>query len=179
MLMFVKRIPYYKFNQFLIFIQNTYLFLWLKGPLGIYFIKSTKIKLFFNRKTIYFISLYKEKLYCFFKKLIINFKYNLLTGQVFILNFRGLGLKFLIKRKTIFFLLGYSHSIKLLNYNKIQIYSHKKNNLNFFVINSEIALNLITKIIKLKPINMYTIKGIAFLKNFILKKKIGKKQQSF
>lgn len=146
-----------------IFYNTKYQVIFLSNKI-ISFPSFFSLYLFSKKKNILntFIKIIKNKLLFFY------IKYQL------IIEFFGIGYKFFLKNKYLYFILGYSHLIKIKLPNTCEIYIDNNNKLLILMHSNKYILGNIFYIIKsCKKLNIYKGKGI---KNIFdqLKLKLGK-----
>nr|YP_009186564.1 ribosomal protein L6 [Cyclospora cayetanensis]AKO71986.1 ribosomal protein L6 [Cyclospora cayetanensis]ANJ44337.1 ribosomal protein L6 [Cyclospora cayetanensis]ANN13271.1 ribosomal protein L6 [Cyclospora cayetanensis]ANN13300.1 ribosomal protein L6 [Cyclospora cayetanensis]ANN13329.1 ribosomal protein L6 [Cyclospora cayetanensis] len=130
---------------------------------------NTKYKVLFLSKKIINFPLFFS-LYLFSKeKNILNTLYKILNYKLYLfyttyklsIEFRGIGYKFLFINKNLYFILGYSHLIKLKLPKTCSIYIDEKNKLLILIYSNKYMLGNIFYIIKsCKKLNVYKGKGI-------------------
>ncbi len=144
---------YIKIHSFLI---KSYLY-FDKQTLSVYFKNTTKVPIFYNL-------FYDYLLKMLYKFLMLSFN---------CVKYSGKGYRVYIKKLNfLYFQLGYSHKLYLNNF-KLLFNGNIKNNIIIFG-NYVISINNFTKkIINLRQINTYTLRGIRYNKQIIYKK-LGK-----
>ena len=104
---------------------------------------------------------------------------SVLTAYQKILNLRGIGYKFTLAKSFLFLEVGYSHLLSFSWNRAFNVrFSRKLKSIQVKNRNLMILMSFLSSIKKIRPINVYTRKGIRY-KNEILRYKEGKRKKSF
>lgn len=104
---------------------------------------------------------------------------SVLTGYQKILSLRGIGYKFTLDKSFLFLEVGYSHLLSF-SWNRTSSvkFSRKLKSIQVKNKNLMTLMSFLSAIKKIRPINVYTRKGIRY-KNEFLRYKEGKRKKSF